>query len=102
MLPGPGAVSDDDPDLRLDLLKLGGVEFAVLSFPIAAADGLAPLSAAEREVALLALQGLSTQDIAERRSTSSRTVANQLASIFRKLGVSGRGQLAAALAGRDE
>lgn len=50
------------------------------------------LSAAERAVLIHALQGKTYVQIATARETSLRTVANQLASIFRKLGVSGYGQ----------
>jgi DNA-binding CsgD family transcriptional regulator len=52
------------------------------------------LSDAEREVAVLALAGLSNSEIGRRRGTSGRTVANQMATIFRKLGVSSRTELA--------
>jgi DNA-binding CsgD family transcriptional regulator len=51
------------------------------------------LSKAEREVIQLALRGLSNKTIAEVRRCSSRTVANQLASVYRKLSVSGRREL---------
>jgi DNA-binding NarL/FixJ family response regulator len=50
------------------------------------------------EVCALALQGCSHAEIATRRGTSARTVANQLASAFRRLGVSGRLELLAAVA----
>lgn len=49
-----------------------------------------PLTPAEHEVARLRLEGNKQDDIAMRRGTSSRTVANQLAAVFMKLGVSGR------------
>ena len=57
------------------------------------------LSAAEREVAELVARGLSNAAIAKRRSTTARTVANQLAAIFRKLGVRSRAALVVALYG---
>ena len=41
------------------------------------------------------LAGLANAAIARRRGTSARTVANQVASIFRKLGVQSRAELAA-------
>ena len=50
------------------------------------------LSSAERAVLSHALAGKTYVQIATARETSLRTVANQLASIFRKLGVSGYGQ----------
>jgi DNA-binding CsgD family transcriptional regulator len=75
-------------------LSIGGSEYLLLSFPRAPAmpDVLTP---AERQVALAALAGLSNAEIARMRGSSPRTVANQLAKIFRKLGVRSRAELAA-------
>jgi DNA-binding NarL/FixJ family response regulator len=56
------------------------------------------LTSAESEVARLLLMGLSDREIARRRGTSTRTVANQLQSIYVKLGRSSRGELIAYLA----
>jgi DNA-binding CsgD family transcriptional regulator len=55
------------------------------------------LSAAEREVTELMLSGLSNAEIAAFRGTALRTVANQVALIFDKLGVGSRGELVALL-----
>ncbi len=51
------------------------------------------LTAAERDVALFAIKGMSTQEIAALRSTSEGTVKAQTNAIYRKAGVSGRPQL---------
>ena len=51
------------------------------------------LTPAERDVALFAIKGLSTQDIAAVRETSEGTVKAQTNAIYRKAGVSGRPQL---------
>ncbi|MGB5556816.1 MAG: helix-turn-helix transcriptional regulator [Paracoccaceae bacterium] len=51
------------------------------------------LTPSERDVALFAIKGLSTQDIANMRSTSEGTVKAQTNAIYRKAGVSGRPQL---------
>jgi DNA-binding CsgD family transcriptional regulator len=51
------------------------------------------LTPAERDVALFAVKGLSTQEIAVLRSTSEGTVKAQTNAIYRKAGVSGRSQL---------
>jgi DNA-binding NarL/FixJ family response regulator len=59
------------------------------------------LSVAERTVVLDLLDGASRRDIAFARGTSPRTVANQMASIFRKLRVSSRVELLAALRSRQ-
>jgi DNA-binding CsgD family transcriptional regulator len=58
------------------------------------------LTAAEREVARMAVEGCSDTEIAARRGTSRSTVANQLGRIYRKLSVASRAELAA-LALRD-
>jgi DNA-binding CsgD family transcriptional regulator len=60
-------------------------------------DAVEPLSAREREVALLAAGGLPSREIAERLYLSKRTIDSHLSSAYRKLGVSGRSQLRAAL-----
>lgn len=51
------------------------------------------LTPAEREVALFALKGFGTGEIAELRSTSDGTVKAQTNAVYRKAGVSGRPQL---------
>jgi DNA-binding CsgD family transcriptional regulator len=65
----------------------------------AAASGL---TRAEREVAQLAARGVSNSDIASRRRTSERTVANQLASAYAKMGINGRRELRAAIGANVE
>ena len=63
-------------------------------------DGAAPvaLSRREREVALLAVDGASSREIAERLFLSQRTVENHLSRIYDKLGISGREELDDAMA----
>ncbi len=51
------------------------------------------LSPAERDVARLAIKGLSTAEIAALRKTSEGTVKAQTNAIYRKAGVTGRPQL---------
>ncbi|MDJ0822426.1 MAG: LuxR C-terminal-related transcriptional regulator [Paracoccaceae bacterium] len=51
------------------------------------------LTPAERDVALFAIKGLSTAEIAALRNTSEGTVKAQTNAIYRKAGVSGRSQL---------
>jgi DNA-binding NarL/FixJ family response regulator len=58
-----------------------------------AASVLETLTAAERQVALLAADGLSNAEIGLERRSSPRTVANQVASAFRKLRAHGRLEL---------
>jgi DNA-binding CsgD family transcriptional regulator len=59
-----------------------------------AGDGAAALTPAERAVVALALADLSNRDIAARRGSAPRTVANQLAAAYAKLGISSRAELA--------
>jgi DNA-binding NarL/FixJ family response regulator len=58
----------------------------------------AALTKRELEVATLAARGLSSREIAETLVVSTRTVENHLQRAYEKLGVSGRSELAAALA----
>jgi DNA-binding CsgD family transcriptional regulator/tetratricopeptide (TPR) repeat protein len=56
------------------------------------------LSRRERDVALLAAEGLSSREIAERLFVSPRTIDNHLQGVYLKLGITGRGELAEYLA----
>jgi DNA-binding CsgD family transcriptional regulator len=51
------------------------------------------LTAAEREVAVLAIKGFSIAEIAELRDTKLGTIKAQCAAVYRKAGVAGRVQL---------
>jgi len=59
--------------------------------------GAAPLSGREREIVMLAAQGMSSKDIAGRLYLSVRTVNNHLQHAYTKLGVTSRAGLARAL-----
>jgi len=63
--------------------------------------GPAALTGAERRVARLAGSGRSNREIAEAHCVSVRTVEHQLQSVYGKLGISGRKELAEALAAVD-
>lgn len=58
---------------------------------------LTPLTTREREIATHAAQGASSKDIADRLFLSVRTVDNHLQSIYGKLGIRGRRELADAI-----
>ncbi|WP_187432603.1 LuxR family transcriptional regulator [Agromyces mariniharenae] len=58
-------------------------------------DGAEPLTPREREIASLAAQGLSSNEIATRLFLSPRTVNNHLQSTYAKLGIRGRHELRA-------
>jgi DNA-binding CsgD family transcriptional regulator len=64
-------------------------------------DAAVPLTAREREIALLAAAGIQSKQVAERLYLSVRTVDNHLQRIYRKLGVTSRAELAATLAEED-
>ncbi len=76
-------------------MLLGTEELLVLSLPLPG-GGKAEheLTPAEREVALAVLDGASNREIARRRGRSVRTVTTQIETIYRKLGVSCRAELA--------
>jgi DNA-binding NarL/FixJ family response regulator len=78
---------------------LGPDAYAILECPSPAAGHLRTgLTPAERHVVALITRGLSNADIARQRGSAPRTVANQAASIFRKLRVGSRLELGALLA----
>ena len=82
--------------VQLFELPVGRERLIVLSFD-APSPPATELTAAERAVAVLAVEGLSTRAIAARRGSSTRTVSNQLASVYEKLDVRSRVELAAKL-----
>lgn len=92
----PPRPSEHPQGRRATPMDEAGPGLVVLSFPLPERDGaFAALSEAEREVAGLAIRGLSNAEIAEARGTRVRTVANQMASIFQRLRVASRQELAA-------
>jgi DNA-binding CsgD family transcriptional regulator len=58
-----------------------------------------PLSGREREIVMLAADGIASKDIARHLFLSVRTVSNHLQNAYTKLGVSGRAALAEAVRG---
>lgn len=60
-----------------------------------------PLTPREREIAVLASARVRSREIAVQLGVSARTVDNHLGSVFRKLGIQGRDELADALAAAD-
>lgn len=78
---------------RTMIFRLNGAEYAVWSEPAPEAAAPPRLTPAERAVLELLLRGASNADIARQRRSSVRTVANQVASVFRKYGVHSRAEL---------
>lgn len=74
-------------------------DIALLSFPLPQAEVPEALSPAEQEVALQVFAGASNEEIARARGVSTKTVGNQLESIYRKLGVTSRTELVLRLRG---
>lgn len=62
---------------------------------------LGGLTPRERDVALIAAEGLDTRAVARRLGVSPRTVEHHLSAAYRKLGVANRTALAALLGGRQ-
>lgn len=69
-----------------------GDELVLFTWEPEAADA-SMLTASEREVLALIAEGGSNAEIARARSTSPRTIANQVASILRKTGCTSRFEL---------
>jgi DNA-binding CsgD family transcriptional regulator len=81
-------------------VRLGPDEYVALSYPVPGDEAAAALlTLAERDVVAAVLSGSSNRAIARARGRSPRTVANQVAAVFRKLGVGSRAELAALLRG---
>ena len=72
-------------------------ELIVLSFPLDAPVSDIHLTPSELEIVAAIREGKTNADIARARGTAVRTVANQLAALFRKLGVRSRSELIRAL-----
>jgi DNA-binding NarL/FixJ family response regulator len=87
-------------ELRARTLRLDGCDYVVLRFRLP--DPIVPpaLTAAERAVAEAIARGESNAVIAGARGVSVSTIAKQAASLFKKLGVRSRLELAHALASR--
>jgi DNA-binding NarL/FixJ family response regulator len=78
---------------RASRLRVGPDEYLVFSMPSSR-----NLTRAEWDVAWLVVAGRKNRQIAEKRGTTLRTVANQVASIYRKLSINRRAELVALLA----
>lgn len=75
-------------------------DLSILSIPLVPSSRVTShLTDAEREICRFVMLGWSSEHIAKHRDTSERTVANQLASIFRKLEITDRFELAHRLLG---
>ena len=82
---------------RLAEVSLSHETLAVGSYALVDERQIEELTDSERDVLTHLVAGSTNDDIAKRRNTSDRTVANQVQSIYRKLSVSSRSELAARL-----
>jgi DNA-binding NarL/FixJ family response regulator len=105
MPPDSNDDSDDGTPNRLELPE--GVEvqhldpdLALLSFPLPEAQLPESLTEAEQEIALQLYAGATNEQIAESRGVTTRTIANQLVILYRKLGVTSRVELVLRLRGQ--
>jgi DNA-binding NarL/FixJ family response regulator len=79
--------------LRAYTFEISADEYAIFAFPIPIVEPPPELSVAEREIVHAVAEGQSNKEIAQSRRTSPHTVANQLRSIYAKLGISSRIEL---------
>lgn len=93
---GPGF--GEPPGLVAYRVRPAPDELLVLEWPTARVEPARALSPTESEVLALALAGLPAARIAARRRRSTKTVENQLASAFAKVGVRSRLELFARFA----
>lgn len=79
---------------RLSVLNRGREALTVLSQAVRTPRRFAALTASEWEIAAAVARGSSNAKIAQSRGTSIFTVINQLQTVYRKLGVESRAELA--------
>lgn len=84
--------------LRAERL-MGECEGAISPGLVAAPGSLQPLTEREREVAFMAVSGLTSREIAARLVVSQRTISNHLQHIYDKLGVRSREALRGVMTG---
>lgn len=96
MLPCASSPASQPEDLSSTVVEMGSRLVVVLRYRPGATSGRPRLTRAEEIVLRAIFAGKSNAAIARERGTSARTVANQIASIFRKHGVGSRRELVAA------
>ncbi len=80
-------------------LEHGGERHLVIGYSLPRPASFAELTPSELDVVDRWLEGATMRAIAEARGAAERTVANQIASAYRKLGVSSRAALLALVHG---
>ena len=89
----PAGAESPSNGLRATRFQLAGDDYVVLSYPRSDLAAPAVLTSTEQAVFSALLAGQSNQQIATSRDRSLRTVANQVAAVFAKLGVGSRAEL---------
>jgi DNA-binding NarL/FixJ family response regulator len=89
------AVLEAPADLDVRFVRRNGEQLAVLSFAWRELRIPTVVTEAEKAVIDAVIRGRSNAQIASERGRSARTIANQIASIFKKLGVHSRSELIA-------
>ena len=88
--------------LRAEIVECDGEEMVVFSWDAdSSSEDAEPLTEAERDVLARVVAGASNGAIAAARRVSVRTIANQVASLLKKLGARSRYDLVRAGAGAD-
>lgn len=90
------AREDAAEPVEVEAFYVDDVEFVLFEMP-AACSNLPKLTDAEAQVVSMLLAGKRIADVASMREVSYRTVANQLASVYRKLQVTSAAELMARL-----
>ena len=80
--------------IRLCEISLADETFSIISMPACDNSTALQLTPGERDIVVRILLGQSNQEIANARGSQLSTVSNQVYSIFDKLGVESRTQLA--------
>ena len=91
--PGRRSALPAPAGLRVETFEADGEAFAIIELPRVQRLDHRQLTRSERSILALLLAGLSNAEIARRRERSIRTVAHQVDSIFRRLGVGSRLEL---------
>jgi len=78
---------------KLTQVSIAGEELLIGFFPLINNNHTKHLTQSELVVLEFLLSGLANDDIARHRNVTERTIANQVQSIYRKLGVTSRKQL---------
>ncbi|MFO0740209.1 MAG: helix-turn-helix transcriptional regulator [Labilithrix sp.] len=84
-------------DVEIEVADVAGERLAILTWPVVPPPSL---SASEEEILRGIALGKTNAEIAKKRGTSPRTVANQVAALLEKFGVGSRHELVLAMSRR--